>query len=84
MNNKDAYLESLDAKLNVWRTEIEELRVEARHKHNGRQNEYQEQIQALQARRQKIEEMIEVLRRDGMGGWEDLRTSVENADSGRP
>jgi len=79
MNHKDAYLQSLDATLNVWSAEIETLRAKVRNKKTGRGIEYQKQIQALQAKREEIEEMIEVLRRDGMGGWEDLRTSIENA-----
>jgi prefoldin subunit 5 len=79
MNHKDAYLQNLDARLNVWSDEIEKLRAKVRTSNIGKQIEYQKQIEALQARREEIGEMIEVLRRDGMGGWEDLRTSIENA-----
>jgi len=78
-DKRDAYVEKMKARLDGWNAEIDKLEARARQAQADAKVDYQEQIDALKEKRQKLTEQFDDLRRTGGDAWEDMKAGLENA-----
>jgi uncharacterized coiled-coil DUF342 family protein len=79
MENKDAYIQKLSARLDEWNAEIDKLRAKADKAEAESRIEFQNQIENLRQRHKEAEEKTAELREAGEGAWEDLKSGVQGA-----
>ena len=79
MEDKDAYIKKLHARLDEWSAEIDKLRAKADKAEAQSRIEFQNQIENLQHRRQEAEKKASEVREAGEGAWEDLKSGVQGA-----
>lgn len=79
MHKRDEYVRALQLKLEEWNMEIDLLSEKAGRLAADAKNEYQEQIAALQEKRETARLKIEEIHHAGEGAWEDLKSGVELA-----
>lgn len=77
--NKDAYVEKLQAKMDEWNAEIKKLDAKARQAEADSKIKYEKELEDLRARRKDLEEKMSRLRESGEGAWKDLKTGIESA-----
>lgn len=77
--NKDAYVEKLQAKMDEWNAEIKKLDAKARQAEADSKIKYEKELEDLRARRKDLEEKMSRLRKSGEGAWKDLKTGIESA-----
>ena len=70
MEDKDAYIKKLNARLDEWNAE--RAKAESR-------IEFQNQIENLHQRRREAEKKVAEVREAGEGAWEDLKSGVQGA-----
>ena len=79
MNSKEDYIHKMQAKLEEWNTEIDQLIARAGEVTEDVRNEYNDQIEALKAllavTRQKFEDVQQV----GEIAWEIVRSGIDLA-----
>jgi len=79
MNNRDAFIQKMLAKLEEWNAEIDTLTAKAGELKTDIQNEYREQIESLKSKQANARQKIEELQHSGEGAWGDLKTGIELA-----
>lgn len=79
LENRDAYVRKLKAKIDEWNVDIDKLAAKARQLKEEKEIEYRDQIEALRSRRGEMEEKIAALRKSGESTWEELRKNVETS-----
>jgi outer membrane murein-binding lipoprotein Lpp len=79
MNNRDAYINKMLAKLEEWNAEIDTLTAKAGELTTDIQSECREQIESLKAKQANARQKIEELQHSGEGAWGDLKTGIELA-----
>jgi hypothetical protein len=79
MNSKDQYVRLMQAKLDEWSAEIDQMSAKAKHVTAGLRVEYGQQIEALAEKRAEAGKKLEELRKSGAGAWEDLKAGMESA-----
>lgn len=79
MGNRDEYVRKMQAKLDEWNAEIDQLTIKANAATAELRKEYSEQIEALKARQAVARERIEELQQAGEGAWGDLKSGIELA-----
>jgi uncharacterized coiled-coil DUF342 family protein len=79
MNNKDAYVQKLHAKIDEWNADIDKLRAKADQVEANSKIEYQKQVKALKSKRDEIKTKISELSDSGEEAWEDLKAGVDLA-----
>lgn len=75
---REDYLQKVEAQLNQWDAEIEELKTETYKTKVETELEHLEQIEALRAQREAAWEALHALREASDEAWEDLRAEVEH------
>ncbi|MDO9508920.1 MAG: hypothetical protein Q7I97_06200 [Thermovirgaceae bacterium] len=76
---RDAYVEKLKLKLDEWNTRIDQFQAKADQVKPDLKAEYQNQIQNLKAKRDKVQEKLNELSEASKGAWEDLKAGAECA-----
>lgn len=86
MNERQAYEQKLQAKLNEWGAEIDKLKAKADKAGADARLDYQKQVEKLRSMKEDGEEKLAELRDAGDDTWkgvkakaEDARNSLENA-----
>ena len=79
MNSKDQYVRMMQAKLDEWSAEIDQLGAKAKHVTAGLKVEYGQQIESLSEKRAVARQKLEELQKSGAGAWEDLKAGMESA-----
>lgn len=79
LENRDAYVQKLKAKIDEWNADIDKLTVKARQLKAEKEIEYRDQIEALRSKREAMEAKIASLRNSGESSWEELRKNVETS-----
>lgn len=79
MEDKDAYIQKLHARLDEWNAEIDKLKAKADKVEAESRIEYQNQLEYLRQRRNEAEEKVAEVRTAGEGAWEDLKSGVQLA-----
>ncbi len=76
-SRRDAYVEKMKAKLDVWNKKIDELESSARQIEAGTKAELEKQLQAAKARRDELVAGIESLRKASDTAWKELRGGLK-------
>ena len=79
LENREATIRKLKAKLDEWNIDIDKLAAKARQVKAEKEIEYHDQIESLRAKRGEVEQKIAELRKGGEAGWEDLSKNVERS-----
>jgi uncharacterized coiled-coil DUF342 family protein len=79
MEDKDAYIQKLHARLDEWNAEIDKLKSKADKAEAESRIEFQKQIENLRQRRQEAEKKVDEVRAAGEWAWEDLKSGVQLA-----
>lgn len=79
LENREAAIRKLKAKLDEWNIDIDNLTARARQVKAEKEIEYRDQIAALRAKRVEVEQKIAGLRKGGGASWEDLRKNAERS-----
>ncbi len=85
MDDKNAYEQKLEARLDQWRAEIDKLQAQAKEASANAQLNYQKEVDDLRGRQEQAQKKLDELR-DAQGkAWKDLRSGIESAwdDLGR-
>jgi outer membrane murein-binding lipoprotein Lpp len=77
--NKEAYVEKLQAKMDEWNAEIKKLEAKARQAEADSKINYEKEVEELRAKRRDLEEKMSQVRESGEGAWKDLKTGIESA-----
>ena len=79
MNQRDAYVEKMKAKLDEWNAEIDKLAARADQADAQAKIAYRKQLNELRTKRRDLEEKIGAVQQAGEGAWEDLKQGLENS-----
>lgn len=79
MSMKQAYVEKVQARLNEWDSEIEQLKARADEAEADAKIKYYEQIETLREQQQKAQSKLDDLRASGEDAWEDMKAGVQSA-----
>ena len=79
MSDRSAYEQRLNAQLREWSARIDQLRARADKASADARIEYQNQLEALEARRQAAARTLDQLQRAGDDAWQELRAGAERA-----
>jgi hypothetical protein len=77
MDEKTVYLEKMQAQVKDWATKIDALIVKADKAAVEKKAAYQEQIQALQAKKKIADEKLQILKAAGGDAWRDAKEAME-------
>ena len=76
---RDAYVQKLKAQLDEWNADIDKLAAKAAHAEAKAKIEYQDQLDALRAKRDDVRKKLSAIQQAGEGAWEDLKEGLENS-----
>ncbi len=79
MDDKSAYAEKLEARLDQWRAEIDKLQAKAKEASADTQLKYKEEIDNLRAQQKEAEQKLNELGEAQGKAWEDLKSGAEAA-----
>lgn len=79
MDTKQSYMEKLEAQLNEWTAQIDQLRAKPDGAKADAKLEYQQQIDHLQTKKDQVQGKLNEIKQAGEGAWESLREGVEAA-----
>lgn len=82
MDEKQAYQQKLDAKLDEWKAEIDKLRAKADGASADAKLQYDSQIEDLKKRRDEMEQQLEKLRNANAGAdkaWDTMSDAMKDA-----
>lgn len=77
--NKEAYVEKLQAKMDEWNADIKKMEAKARQAEADSKITYEKELADLRAKRKDLEEKITRLQQSGEGAWQDLKVGIESA-----
>lgn len=76
---RDAYVQKLKAKIDEWNADIDKLTAKADQAEADAKIKYHQELEALRAKRQDLEEKIANLQNAGESAWEELKQGVESS-----
>ncbi len=79
LENKEAYLEKLQAKLEEWTAEIDRLKAKAAGANIDLRNEIDTRVGDLESRRQKVEDRMQQLREFSEKSQKDIMDRLQRA-----
>lgn len=77
--NKDVYVEKLQAKMDEWNAEIQKLEAKVRQAQADSKIKHEKDLENLRAKRRELEEKITQVQQSGKGAWQDLKAGIESA-----
>lgn len=79
MDDKSAYRQKLEARLDQWRADIDKLQSKAREASADARLEYDKQIDTLRKQQDQAREKLGNLDEAGDDAWKDLKSGFEKA-----
>ncbi|SLN19745.1 hypothetical protein PEL8287_00810 [Roseovarius litorisediminis] len=79
MDNKQAYQEKLEAKLDEWHADIDKLRAKAEGAQADAKLTYEKNLKDLKEHRDKLEKELEKLRDTQTAAWHDIKRGADEA-----
>lgn len=79
MSIKQSYEKKLQAQLDEWNSQIEQLKAKAEQAEADLQLDYYKQIEEMRSLQQIANQKLNQLRDSGDDAWEDLKAGVESA-----
>lgn len=79
MDDKSAYAEKLEARLDQWRAEIDKLQAKAKEASADTKLKYQKEVDTLRAKQKDAEKKLEQLGEAQGKAWKDIKSGVEAA-----
>ncbi|MDW3118210.1 MAG: hypothetical protein R8G60_10835 [Roseovarius pacificus] len=79
MDDKTAYQEKMNAKLDEWKADIDKLQAKARQAQADAQIEYKDQIDELKKRRDRMEKELEQVQSASAEAWKDFKDGADKA-----
>ncbi|SIO47504.1 hypothetical protein SAMN05444722_2420 [Rhodovulum sp. ES.010] len=79
MDEKDAYRQKIQARLDQWRAEIDKLQAKAVEAGADARVEYDKQIEKLRARQAEAQDRLDELDSSRGEAWKDLKSGIEKA-----
>ena len=85
MDDKSAYRQKLEARLDQWRADIDKLEAKAAEAQADARIEYKKQIEALRGKQKEARAKLDELDKASGEAWKDLKSGLETAwdDLGR-
>jgi DNA repair exonuclease SbcCD ATPase subunit len=77
MDDKTAYRQKLEARLDQWRAEIDKLQAKAEEAGADARIEYEKQVKDLRRKQEEAREMLGELDEAGEQAWKDLRSAID-------
>lgn len=79
MSTKQAYVDKIQARLNEWDAEIEQLKARAAHAGAAARIASERQLDMLREEQREAQAKLDDLRAAGDDAWQDMKTGVEQA-----
>jgi len=79
MDDKSAYRQKLEARLDQWRADIDKLQAKAVEASADARMEYEEQIEKLRGQQEEALQKLKELDDASGEAWKDLRGGIEKA-----
>lgn len=79
VTKKVRYQKKLQAQLQDWDTQLDQLMTKAKQARGDAQLKLQDEINSLRSQRVELQNQFDELRERGEGAWEDLKEGVEAA-----
>jgi predicted nuclease with TOPRIM domain len=77
MKSRDEYIQLLHQKLDEWNGEIDRLMAKKQDVEEESRQELQNQVEALEHKRDELEQKMGELSSAGADAWEDLRAGID-------
>lgn len=71
----------MEAQLKEWDAKIDQLKAKAQQAKADTKIEYQEELEALRAKKESMGQKLQELKSSGDEAWQDIRAGVEKAAS---
>ena len=79
MDDKTAYRQKLEARLEQWRAEIDKLQAKAEEASVDARKDYEKQVEELREQQHETRGRLEELKGASGEAWEDLKEGFEKA-----
>jgi chromosome segregation ATPase len=79
MSKRDAYVETLKARIDEWNADIAKLEARAKEAEASGRAEYHEQLNELRERRDEGLEQMKKAQESGDAAWDDMHAGFEAA-----
>lgn len=79
MNMKETYEQKLQARLDQWQTDIDEMVAKADEVEADAQISYHKKIEELKSMQEEAKEKLAELKESGDDAWENLKAGIEDA-----
>lgn len=79
MSTRDAYIQKMQAQMDIWAAKIDALRARAHMADADAKIEMNKQIDKLESKQNHMKDKIAEMRNAGEGAWEDLKSGAERA-----
>lgn len=79
MGMKQAYIDTIQARLNEWDAQVEKLTAQADEASADAKTRYEKQINDLKEHQKEAQLKLDDMRKSGEDAWKDLKVGVEDA-----
>lgn len=79
MEEQQAYKEKLKAKIDEWDAKIKEMRAKADQAQAESKIEYQQQVDQMETKREKLSDQLEQIKQAGGEAWKDIAAGADRA-----
>lgn len=79
MDDKSAYRQKLEARLDQWRAEIDKLQAKAAEASADARIEYEKQVEMLRGKQEEAREKLRELDDASDDAWKDLKGGIKKA-----
>ena len=79
MDEKDAYRQKAEARLDQWRAEIDKLQARAAEASADTRIEYEKRLKTLREKQQEMRRQLDELSAAGSDAWQDVKSGLDSA-----
>lgn len=79
MENKKAYRQKFEAKMDEWQAEVDKLKAKAKQKKLDAETDYKDEIETFRKKREELKIKLNKLEETGEGAWEELKQGIEKS-----
>ena len=79
MDERQAYIEKVNARLSEWKARVDLLRAQAREAKADAKIEYSREADDLQAKLESVRTKVNELKDSSQDSWDELRNGVQKA-----